>query len=81
MNKKQDLIMIGITNFYLNNDENIRKLMSIIRGNSQLSLRIIDYFITNYTKKHNCSYVIKKNESPIPFFIYSSYKQHLKAPH
>ena len=39
----------------------ITKLTNILEGKSNLSLRIIDWFVTNYAKKYNVSYVLKKN--------------------
>ena len=35
--------------------------MDIINGKSKMSLRIIDWFITHYTKKFNIIYQQKRN--------------------
>ena len=37
--------------FYTNTD-NLSKIMQIVHGKSRISLRIIDWFVTNYAKKH-----------------------------
>jgi hypothetical protein len=37
--------------FYKNTD-NLSKIMHIVHGKSRISLRIIDWFVTNYSKKH-----------------------------
>lgn len=43
----------------------ITKLTNILQGQSNLSLRIIDWFVTNYAKKYNVSYILKKNKDII----------------
>jgi hypothetical protein len=40
-----------------------------------MSLRLIDWFVTNYSKYHNISYIHKGQE----FFVYIDYKNQLKA--
>jgi hypothetical protein len=52
------------------------RVRNILTGNSDLSLRLIDWFVTNYAKKYNISYMTKSNKHVI---VYLSYKSHLKA--
>ena len=52
------------------------RVRNILTGNSNLSLRLIDWFVTNYAKKFNISYMTKTNKHVI---VYLSYKSHLKA--
>ena len=54
IDKKQDLLLDSLSNFYLGNSQNMKKLIDILQGNS-VSLRLIDWFVTNYSKKHNKS--------------------------
>ena len=49
---KQDLLMKSLTEFYNKND-NIDIMLPIINGRSNISLRILDWFSTNYSKKKN----------------------------
>ena len=56
---KQFLLIIPLTKFFCENN-NIKKLKSIIDGNSKLSLRLIDWFVTNYSKKNLVMYNLKK---------------------
>jgi hypothetical protein len=51
---KQSLLLIPLTQFY-SNKYNIKKLKDILDGVSKLSLRLVDWFVTNYSKK-NCTY-------------------------
>ena len=48
---KQNLLFNKIKKFFNEND-NIQELLDIIEGNTKLSLRIIDWFVTNYSKKN-----------------------------
>lgn len=51
----------------------------IISGKTQLSLRLLDWLVTNYAKKYNIIYPIIKNSEKEYFNIYLSYKNQLKA--
>lgn len=73
--KKQDILLIPITDFF-SEPKNLDLLLGIlITGKYKLSLRIIDWFVTNYSKKHNL--VIQKNGKP--FIVFLEYKSQLKA--
>ena len=37
---------------FYNKNNNIDKILPIINGESKISLRLIDWFVTNYSKKH-----------------------------
>ena len=57
--------------------ERIEKLREILTGKTGgVSLRILDWFVTNYSKKNNVSYVTKSGKHVI---VYLAYKCHLKA--
>ena len=47
---KQQLLYNNLKQFY-KNEERLALLTDILNGRSKLSLRIIDWFVTNYTKK------------------------------
>merc|ERR1712166_767239 len=56
-------------------DNNIDKILPIINGESIISLRLVDWFVTNYSKKN---YTIIINGSK-RFKVYTDYKLKLKA--
>lgn len=75
ISKKQDILLIPIVEFF-SKESNIDYLLGILLTDRyKLSLRIIDWFVTNYAKKHNI--VINKNNKP--FIVYLEYKSQLKA--
>ena len=55
---KQELLLVSLNNFYKNESNKIN-LMSILNGEDKISLRIIDWFVTNYAKKFNINYSLK----------------------
>jgi len=54
-------------------------MLSIINGESNISLRIVDWFATNYAKKNFTTYDIEKNKSNERFKVYIDYKLKLRA--
>lgn len=75
----QDLLMHSVTHFF-KVKKNIEVMLPIIQGKSLISLRVIDWFVTNYSKKNNIYYNLKGKDNNIrPFFVYLDYKQQLKG--
>ena len=56
---KQNLILEKLKLFY-ENKSNMKQLLDIINSNSKISLRIIDWFVTNYSKKNFVIIPVKK---------------------
>jgi hypothetical protein len=76
---QNEILLNNLMKFY-NKDNNIDKILPIINGESKLSIRIIDWFVTNYSKKHYTVYNIKgRNNKNIRFKVYVDYKLKLKA--
>jgi hypothetical protein len=71
---QEQWVLYRLERFY--NDKNSERVRNILTGNSNLSLRLIDWFVTNYAKKYNISFMTKANKHII---VYLSYKSHLKA--
>jgi hypothetical protein len=68
------LILNDLMKFYKNNG-NLHKMLKIIKSETKISLRIIDWFVTNYAKKY---YTIIQNGNE-RFKVHLGYKQKLKA--
>jgi len=61
-------------------DAYLDKMLKIITGDSIISLRIVDWFATNYAKKYYTLYTIQDNQENIKRFkVYFDYKLKLKA--
>ena len=78
----KDLLMMALVRFYKqNNNQNMFRIIPIIEGNCTISLRLIDWFVTNFSKKYNTiiSRTKKSVEGMEYFNVYISYRQQLKA--
>ena len=73
---QNDLIMNNLILFYKNKDY-LDKMLKIINGEAKISLRIVDWFVTNYAKKNYIVYDINDNKER--FKVYNDYKLKLKA--
>jgi len=64
----------SLQRFYSSRDDS-EEIMKLLDGTSEISLRLIDWFVTNYAKQHNISYILNSQE----FLVYTNYKSQLKA--
>lgn len=81
INTQNQLLMNSLIDFY-KVPENLDKMISIVNGDSNISLRIVDWFVTNYAKKYytiyNLTFSLNTFES-YRFKVYNDYKLKLKA--
>jgi len=74
----QEIMLLKIIDKFYENLKNINDFLSIINSKSntyKISIRLIDYFVTKYSKKNKSSYKLNDNN----FIVYQSYKQQLKS--
>jgi hypothetical protein len=76
--RQNDLLLNNLMSFY-DNVDNIDKMLGIINGASKISLRIVDWFATNYAKKNYTVYNINNTTYTKRFKVYVDYKLKLKA--
>jgi hypothetical protein len=77
-NTQNDLLLHKILRFY-NENGHMEQMLSVINGETNISLRIIDWFATNYAKKHYTVYDIQNTVTPKRFKVYVDYKLKLRA--
>ena len=76
---QNDLLLNNLMEFY-KNDNNLDKMLKIITGESKISLRIVDWFATNYAKKYYTLYSFEDIHGITRRFkVYVDYKLKLKA--
>ena len=73
-NTQNDLLLKKLLKFYESKNV-LDEILPIINGTSKLSIRIIDWFVTNYAKKHFVVYNVNDSR----FKVYTDYKLKLKA--
>lgn len=86
---KQDLIINSLRNYYFNKDEKIEKIRQIAFGDTRktnrrpISLRVIEWFVTNYAKKYGISWEKQETIRGVvtcnQFNVFLSYKSQLNA--
>ena len=75
---QNSLLLNNLLKFY-NVDNNLDKMLCIINGESKISLRIVDWFATNYAKKFYTVYDLQNGEDTRRFKVYVDYKLKLRA--
>ena len=76
---QNELLLNNLMDFY-KDDKYLSRMLKIITGESKISLRIVDWFATNYAKKNYTLYTFSDiNENTIRFKVYFDYKLKLKA--
>lgn len=75
---QKDVVLENLKEYY-KNEELLEQMLKIITGESKISLRIVDWFVTNYAKRYFTLYTIQVNGEPKRFNVYHSYKDKLKS--
>lgn len=71
---QNDLLLHKLIKYY-QDETKLSKMLQIISGETKISLRIIDWFVTNYAKQNYTLYNVNNKR----FKVYSDYKLKLKA--
>jgi hypothetical protein len=71
---RQDFIVRWLQDFY-NLPGHLEAILPILTGKTSVSLRLIDWFVTNYSKKFNVCYTHEDRQ----FMVHFHYKRELKA--
>lgn len=74
-NNREELLKKPLLDFY-KNKENLNKFVNVIEKKSEYSLRVIEWFCNNYSKKYD---IIYKNSNGKEFNVYLSYKSQLDS--
>ena len=72
---KEEVLLDSLHEFYKNKN-NLNKILPIVTGTSELSLRVLDYFVTNYSKNNSINL---GNKNDTKYNVYHDYKNKLKS--
>ena len=75
---KESLLLQSLYKYYQESN-NLDRMLPIVTGNEKVSLRVLDWFVTNYSKKNDTAFNIRKNNDTIKFNVYQDYKNKLKS--
>lgn len=71
----QDVLLMSLERYFAEPEKH-QIFSQMVTGNGPVSLRLMEWFVTNYSKKNNIVYHTKERQL---FNVYLSYKQQLKA--
>ena len=71
---RREVLIVSLQKFYSQRND-LKTLIPLLQGDGDVSLRLIDWFVTNYAKKNHVSYNLNSQE----FVVYLNYKSQLKA--
>jgi len=71
---RREVLILSLQKFYSQRND-LKLLIPLLQGQGDISLRLIDWFVTNYAKKNHISYALNSQE----FVVYLNYKSQLKA--
>lgn len=75
------LLLENLMSFY-KDSSHLKYMMTVISGDTHISLRIVDWFVTNYAKKYYTIYDLPQSpdsDKSVRFKVYNDYKLKLKA--
>jgi hypothetical protein len=75
---QKELLLENLKEYY-SNEYILTRMLKIITGESKTSLRIVDWFVTNYAKKYFTLYTISIYGEQKRFNVYQDYKLKLKS--
>lgn len=75
LDNKSQVLLDSLIPFY-EKQKNKKILCDIISGVSPISLRLLDWFVSNYSKKNDVTYELK---SGVSFNVFFQYKARLKS--
>lgn len=70
------LLLDNLKRYYRSNPDKLETMLGIINGESSVSLRIVDWFATNYAKQRFTTYTLQNGNR---FNVYIDYKLKLRA--
>ena len=75
---KHEVLLRSLEKFYDDVDV-FARFKAVLDGESRMSLRVLDWLVTNYAKKRNTVYHINEHGGEMAFNMFLEYKSQLKA--
>jgi hypothetical protein len=74
----QELVRLKGNDDFYKDAENAEKFINIISGTCEISIRLIDHFVTKYSKFNKCNYKLVEGDKETNFNVHYDYKNQLK---
>lgn len=86
VSNKQNMLVQSLEHFFTqknNHNENMSEFLELVQKGAHISLRVIDWFVTNYSREHDIIIANPSDSNPNSssafLNVHESYKQQLKA--
>ena len=86
VSNKQNMLVQSLEHFFTqkkNHEKNMKSFLDLVQKGAKISLRVIDWFVTNYSREHGVVIANPLNTNPNSssafLNVHESYKQQLKA--
>lgn len=76
---KHDVLLRSLEKFYDDAPHAFDEFRRVVRGEERLSLRVLDWLVTNYAKKRNIVYTVRVDDRDVAMNLFLEYKSQLKA--
>ena len=80
---KHHILVESLESFFTikaHHEKHMKEFLSLVEKSAKISLRVIDWFVTNYSKEYDVSYKTKTLDGHSRIFhVHESYKAQLKA--
>jgi hypothetical protein len=78
--RPEDVLLRSLEKYYDDNPAAFDTLQAVLGGRANMSLRVLDFLVTNYAKKRNVVYLVRVGKAGHEAFnIYPQYESQLKA--
>jgi hypothetical protein len=75
---KHDVLLKSLEKYY-DNPAAFETFKKVVTGKTHMSLRVLDWLVTNYAKKNNIVYMTRVGDREVAFNLFLEYKSCLKA--
>lgn len=75
---KHEVLLKSLCSYY-DDDAAFQTFCGVLNGSTKMSLRVLDWLVTNYAKKRNIVYSIQVFDRHVTFNMFLEYKSQLKA--
>lgn len=79
ISQKEMIILDKNKQFFSRDKKYIDAVLTIKNGESNISIRLLDWFVSNYSKEYNTCYQISINNIQSSFCVYNEYKNQLNG--
>lgn len=75
---KHDVLLKSLEKFY-DDSATFETFQHVVTGQTRMSLRVLDWLVTNYSKKKNVVYTTRVGDRDVAFNLFLEYKSALKG--